>query len=63
MAMTLEQRRAARDFAKTFAAGLVENAEIGAQADVQLNDEQFVEAKAEMLRIAARIEATLSQNV
>ncbi|WP_425953035.1 hypothetical protein [Ralstonia pseudosolanacearum] len=59
MALTREQKREARDYARRFAAGLVENAELLWQEDSGLNDDQFTEAVAEMGRIAARIESSV----
>lgn len=57
MALTLLQRREARNFARSFAAGLVQSAEVGFQGHLSgLSDEQEEEATAELQRIAKRIE-------
>lgn len=58
------RKREARNFARSFAAGLVQNAEVFLQVDSGLSEDELTEAHAELQRIAARIEATIttSQN-
>lgn len=53
--------RQARNFARNFAAELVENAEVHWQKDTGLTEEEMEEAQRELARIAARIEATIRQ--
>lgn len=62
MALTLSERRDARNFAKKFAAGLVQNAEVEFQEHSGLNPEQEDEATVELQRIARRIESSIKQD-
>lgn len=58
MTLTLLERREARNFARNFAAGLVQSAEVEFQSNLSgLSEEQENEATAELQRIAKRIEA------
>lgn len=59
MALTLSEKRDARKFARSFAAGLVQNAEIEFRMNSGLNPEQEDEANAELQRIAKRIESSI----
>lgn len=56
------RKRVARNFARSFAAGLVQNAEVAWQEDSGLSDEEMTEAHAELQRIAAKIEATITSS-
>jgi len=49
------RKRLARAFARSFAAGIIENTETGWQEDTGLTEEELEEANKEMLRIAERI--------
>lgn len=53
------RKRVARKFARSFAAGLVQNAEVFLQENSGLSEDELAEAHAELQRIAARIEATI----
>ena len=52
----------ARNFARHFAAAMLENVEVGWQENSGLTDEEIAEAEREMLRIAARISSTIRQS-
>jgi hypothetical protein len=56
---TIIRKRLARNFARSFAAGLVQNAEVELQDDYGLSEDELAEAHEEMQRIAARIERTM----
>lgn len=51
--------RQARNFARSYAAGLIQNAEVHWQENSGLTEEELNEAQRELQRIAARIEATI----
>lgn len=61
--MTKIRKRLAIAAARNFAAGLVQNVEVGLLDSLGFSDEEFTEMHAEMKRIAARIEATINQEV
>lgn len=52
------RKRLARDFARSFAAAVLQNLEVAVQEDTGLTDDEMVEAKKELERIAAKIEAS-----
>lgn len=58
--LSYADKKAARKFARSFAAGLVESAEVHLQEGHGLTEEQLDEAHAELQRIASRIEARLN---
>lgn len=62
MRLSRSEKRAARNFARNFAAGLVQNAEIGVLEDIGLSDDQVTEAQAEMERIAKRLEVSATSD-
>ena len=56
---TIIRKRLARNYARSFAAGLVQNAEVaGLQENTDLSEDELTEVYEEMQRIAARIERT-----
>ena len=50
--------RFARDFARSFAAGVLQNLEVSFQADSGLTEAEMIEAQRELDRISTRIEAS-----
>lgn len=55
------KRREARNFARNFAAGLIENAETFWQDGHGMSEEQLEEAQSELKQIAARIYASVQK--
>lgn len=60
--MPKPRKKFAKNWARGFAAGLVQNAEAAwQQQQVGLSDEEIVIVEKELQRIAARIEATVTE--
>lgn len=57
------RKRLAIAAARNFAAGLVENMEVGLLDSLGFSEEEYKEMQAEMSRIAARIAATVNREV